>query len=959
LTALLASHVARPPSPREVTHASPLELTDTGADSGAPLRIVDGHVDVFAIVEADGRQLGNRRFIRSAGPGDLVFTVPEAEGRPSCRLCVFTAERALLVPFDEADPVVLAPLVDAWLLDLTQAVVQAGGGRQGGSLMLPGDGATFPAGSLIRATRGVVWLEVTKGSAAVLGDGHAILSPGMRLPVTNDSWIEAGADGVTLQAATTGTCVAGKNWWRMLDPFHARALAVLAAATQASLAREADRIGRSVGWSRRAFETAVAGLSGILGGHAATRRQALEDPLTAACRAVAREVGVEIPRQLRKRPASDAGILEQIVRLTRMPAREVTLYGAWWHDELGPMVGFLRESAAPVALLPGRECYRLHDPATGRETRIDAAEAERVGASAVVLAPTLPSRPLSLRDIMRFGLLPSRRDIVTMLAMGAVGSTLGLSIPVATGLLIDQFIPSHLRSQLLQVGAVLLCVTAVMVIAKLTGDRAQLRVAGRAANRLQTAIVDRTIRLSSNFLHGFSSADLAQRVMVIDAVNRALGVIVVDALLAGIFSLVSFILLLALSPGAAAAAVLLLVPFVGVTVWAGMRQLPELTQSEAHTAEASQLAFQMVQNIAHLRAAGAEERAFARWAEIYRDSQVAQRRASRINTVFLAFVGGYGLLSLTGFFGALMVLRTPAVSSGTLLIMVATYSRFLMASSAFAKAMQGIVRVLPKIRRARVLLAAEPEVDASKVDPGELSGRVAVDHVSFGYVEGAPPVLDDISLAIEAGQFVAFVGASGCGKTTLMKLMLGFERSAAGSVFYDGQDLRKIDVQSVRRQIGVVLQAGALMPGTIAENILGVTGGTNQQAWKAARQAGLAEDIEAMPMGMHTVLTDGATTLSGGQMQRLLLARALIGRPRIIFLDEATSALDNATQAVVMESLQRIAVTRIVIAHRLSTIQKADRIFVFDAGRVVQAGSYDELAHVPGLFAELVRRQVL
>ena len=954
MTALLAQDVARSPSSREVTQAAPLELTGTGA----PLRVVDGHLDVFAIVETDRRQLGNRRFIRGAGPGDLVFMAPRTDGGGNCRLWAFTADRALLVPADDADPAALAPLIDAWLVDLTQAVARACGERQGGSLMLPGDSATFPAGSLVRASRGVVWFEVTAGSAALLGDGDAMLSSGMRLPVTNDSWIEAGSTGVTTQAADTAACVVGNDWWRMLAPYHAQVLAVLDAATHASMAREAERIGRSVGWSRRAFEAAVASLSGALGGHATARRQAAEDKLTAACRVVARAVGVEIPVQVRKRPTGDAGMLEQIVRLTRMPAREVTLYGAWWRDELGPMVGFLRETGSPVALLPGRGGYRLHDPATGNETAMNATQAERIGASAIVLSPTLPARPLRLRDITRFGLLQSRGDIAMMLAMGVVGSTLGLSIPVATGLLIDQFIPSHLRSQLLQVGVVLLCVTIVMVIAKLTGDLAQLRVAGRGANRLQTAIVDRTLRLSSQFLHGFSSADLAQRVMVIDVVNRALGAIVMDALLAGVFSLVSFILLLALSPGATAAAVLLLVPFVGITIWAGLRQLPALTRSEAHTAEASQLAFQMVQNIAHLRAAGAEERAFARWAEVYRDAQVAQRRASRVSNVFLAFVGGYGLLSLTGFFAALMMLRTPAVSAGTLLIMVATYSRFLIASTACAKAMQGIVRVVPKIRRARVLLAAEPEVDASKADVGELSGRIAVDHVSFGYVEGAPPVLDDVSLTIEPGQFVAFVGASGCGKTTLMKLMLGFERPAAGTIFYDGKDLRKIDVQSVRRQIGVVLQTGALMPGSIAENILGVTGGTNEQAWAAARQAGLAEDIEAMPMGMHTVLTDGATTLSGGQTQRLLLARALVGRPRIIFLDEATSALDNATQAVVMQSLQSIAVTRIVIAHRLSTIQNADQIFVFEAGRVAQAGSYAELAHAPGPFAELVRRQM-
>jgi NHLM bacteriocin system ABC transporter ATP-binding protein len=953
LTALLEPQVARPMSPREVTQASPLDLID----GDAPLRIVDGHVDIFAIVEADGRQLGNRRFVRSAGPGDLVFTVPKTEAAVTCRLRAFTAERALLVPLDDADPAPLAHLIDAWLLDVTQAVVRAHGSRQGGSLMQPGETAAFPADTLIRAMRGVVWLEVTQGGASFLGDG-AIRSPGTTLPVTSDSWIAAAADGVTLLATDTARTLAGKDWWRMLAPYHAQALAALAAAAHESVARESDRIGRSIGWSRRATVLPARMVLRPVMAASKARRRTLEDPLTAACRIVAREVGVEIPAQLRPRQTADVAIVEQVARCTRLPVREVTLYGAWWRDELGPMVGFLREAGTPVALLPGGFGYRMHDPATGSEAPIDPELAERIGTSAVVLSPTLPSRPLTLRDILGFGLLPSGRDIATMLGTGVIGSTLGLAIPVAMGLLIDEFIPSHLRSQLLQVGAVLLCVVIVMVIAKLTGDRAQLRVAGRGASRLQTAIVDRTLRLSSDFLHSFSSADLTQRVMVVDAVNRALGVIVVDGLLAGVFSLVSFILLLALAPGAAGVALLLLIPFIGVTVWAALRQLPDLTRSEASNAEASQLAYQMVQNIAHLRAAGAEERAFARWAEVYRDAQVAQRQASHVHNVFSAFIGGYGLLSLAGFFGALLLLRAPDVSAGTLLILVSTYTRFLVASLGFARAMHGIVRVLPKIQRAKVLLRAEPEVDASKADPGELSGRVTVDHLSFSYVEGAAPVLDNVSLTIEPGQFVAFVGASGCGKSTLMKLMLGFEKPSTGGVFYDGQDLRKIDVQSVRRQIGVVLQAGALMSGSIGENILGAAGGTSDKAWAAARLAGLDEDIEAMPMGMHTALTDGASTLSGGQTQRLLLARALVGKPRIIFLDEATSSLDNATQAIVMQSLQRIAVTRIVIAHRLSTIQDADRIYVFDAGRVVQAGTYAELAHVPGLFADLVRRQM-
>lgn len=282
--------------------------------------------------------------------------------------------------------------------------------------------------------------------------------------------------------------------------------------------------------------------------------------------------------------------------------------------------------------------------------------------------------------------------------------------------------------------------------------------------------------------------------------------------------------------------------------------------------------------------------------------------------------------------------RAPGRTTGELLMMIAAYATFLGSSASFGSILQHLLAIAPRFRRARVLLDAVPEVDGSKADPGELSGQIDIRHLSFRYGEGAPLVLDDVSLTISPGQFVAFVGASGSGKSTMLKLLLGFEQPVSGVIFYDSQDLKKFDVRAVRRQLGVVLQSGRLMSGTIAENILGVSGGSADMAWQAALQVGLTDDIEEMPMGMHTVVTDAASTLSGGQVQRLVIARALVGDPRVLFLDEATSAPDNRTHAIVTQSLERMAVTRVVIAHRLSTIKSADCIFVFAGGASFNPG---------------------
>ena len=270
-----------------------------------------------------------------------------------------------------------------------------------------------------------------------------------------------------------------------------------------------------------------------------------------------------------------------------------------------------------------------------------------------------------------------------------------------------------------------------------------------------------------------------------------------------------------------------------------------------------------------------------------------------------------------------------------------------------------VLSVIPLFERARPILAARPEVDTSKSDPGELNGLIEIDHLSFRYEPDVPLVLDDMTMRVPPGEFVAIVGPSGSGKTTLLKLLLGLEVPETGSIYYDGHDLQMLDVQRLRRRIGVVMQNAQIRQGTILENIVGAGPYSIEDAWTAARMAGLEADLKAMPMGMHTILQQGGVTLSGGQRQRLAIARAIVSRPRVVFFDEATSALDNRTQAIVSGSLQNLQATRIAIAHRLSTVTAADRIFVMQAGRIVQTGTFAELSRQPGLFMDLMKRQLL
>ena len=290
----------------------------------------------------------------------------------------------------------------------------------------------------------------------------------------------------------------------------------------------------------------------------------------------------------------------------------------------------------------------------------------------------------------------------------------------------------------------------------------------------------------------------------------------------------------------------------------------------------------------------------------------------------------------------------------------AAYGRVMGAFSALAGIAVSVASIRPVLEMAEPILKAEPEVAADKQPVDRVTGHIEMSHVSFRYEENTPYVLNDLSLDIKAGEYVAIVGRTGCGKSTLVRLLLGFEKPVKGGIFYDRHDLNSIDPRSLRKHIGVVIQNGQLFQGDIFSNItISAPDLTLDEAWEAAEMAGIAQDIRDMPMGMQTLISEGQGGISGGQKQRLMIARAVAPKPSILIFDEATSALDNKTQKQVSGALDKLNCTRIVIAHRLSTIRNCDRILVMDKGTIIEEGTYDDLIAQNGHFAELVARQRL
>ncbi|MGN0714573.1 MAG: ATP-binding cassette domain-containing protein, partial [Anaerovoracaceae bacterium] len=405
-------------------------------------------------------------------------------------------------------------------------------------------------------------------------------------------------------------------------------------------------------------------------------------------------------------------------------------------------------------------------------------------------------------------------------------------------------------------------------------------------------------------------------------------------------------------PGLAVIAITILCALVSIAVQTRIsRRGMELTAKEYG------LSYALVTGVQKIKLAGAEKRAFARWAKAY--TPLAKHTYDppfllKVSQVVSACIPLVGTLVIYYF-----TIRT-GVKTADYFSFQAAYGMVMGAFTALIGIASTFAQIKPVLELIDPILKTVPEIDENKKMVTRLSGGIELNKVSFRYTEDMPNVIDDLSLKIRPGQYVAIVGSTGCGKSTLLRLLLGFEKPQKGAIYYDGKDLNTLDQKSLRRNIGVVMQNGKLFQGDIYSNItIAAPWLSLDEAWEAAEMAGIAEDIRHMPMGMHTLISEGSGGISGGQRQRLMIASAIAPKPKILMFDEATSALDNITQKTVSESLDRLKCTRIVIAHRLSTIRQCDRILVLDKGKIVEDGTYDELIRQNGFFAELVARQRL
>ena len=664
---------------------------------------------------------------------------------------------------------------------------------------------------------------------------------------------------------------------------------------------------------------------------------------------------VEIPGSIHD--ADEA--LEYCLRPHGIMRRGVRLEEDWYKDAYGPMIAFRKEDGLPVALMPKQvKGYWYRDPASGKKENLNKKTAEAFEAEAICFYKPLPLKKLGIADLIKY--LTNCLDVgdyVAIVAMSLLVTLFGMvATPITrvlTGFVLDS------GSTNLLVGTAVFMLTAILSSQIITSVRELMmsRLEIKTSLAVEAAVMMRIMNLPANFFRKFSSGELSSRSNSVNQLSSLLLGSVFSTGLGALTSLLYITQIFHYAPALVTPALLILAASLAVSLIASFRQMSISKQAMELGAKENGVAFAMVSGVQKVKLAGAEKRAFARWADAY--SKVAELTYNP--PLFIKVNGAISLaIELLGTV-VLYYLAVQTKVSGSEYI--AFNAAFGMVSGAFG-ALTGmalsVAQIKPILEMAEPILKAEPESSENKTMVTSLNGAIELSNVYFRYTDTMPYVVDGMSLKIKAGEYIALVGTTGCGKSTLVRLMLGFETPEKGAIYYDGKDMSKLDLRSLRRRIGAVTQDGSLFQGDIYSNIvISAPQLTLDDAWAAAEMAGIADDIRAMPMGMQTIIAEGAGGISGGQKQRLMIARAVAPKPKILIFDEATSALDNRTQKQVSDALDKLKCTRIVIAHRLSTIRNCDRILVLDKGHIMEDGTYDELIAKNGFFAELVARQRL
>lgn len=936
--------------------------------------IVDqGTIDLFLIEHKEETEQAAPQHLLRATHGKLIPGMASDESDTTLRLLAkglpgTTLRRLRISDLAQVDPEELAQQADLWVTGITNAVCRfAPHPPRPAALAESGVTETHPPGTLC-VRRGVQWIAAPPKGASLFLDliDTAEMAPASdvgesMVPLTPRAWLSL-FDEVTVCTKSSATLAKEGSLLSALTMFHEAVFALerlnrrLAVVDQANLerARAKHRQGDEASARHELFNVYR---------RAEDQDGEQEGPLLEALKIVGGHEGIQFKVPLRSE-SSDASVrLVDILESSAVRARRVSLKAEenWWRNKSTALLAFRAQDGQPVALLPRMfGGYKLIDPATRGSSRVSPELAKTLAKHAWVFYPPLPSASATPAQLLRMGLHRSGANLVRLVLAGLPAGLLKLAPALALGLVANHVVAGTPPPGALYAVVVALAGAGLLgALLHLLQSKAIMRFEGHTFSRIEAAYWDHLMRLRPSVLHRHPTASLAMSGTGFQSLREGFQGLVANSFLSFLFLLPIFAVIFFYETRLGVIVLLFSLASLVIAIRLGLRQMSLHGALINAVRKVIDQLTQIMHGITKLRVEHAEGSAFASWARNYRDQKRVELEVGSREGHMQAFGAALPFIAAAALLLAVATLDGRTMPVGDFLVVYALFITFQATIARLGDTIGIVAAGLSAFDQMRPLLAAPAETEAQGEPVEYLGGEVLLDHLSFRYDADGPLILDDVTIHAHPGEFIAIAGESGAGKSTLFRLALGLDEPTTGAVYYDGRDIQHLNLKQLRRRIGTVPQSVQLYTQDIWDNIAAHHEQvSSEDIWQAADLSGIKEEVEAMPMGMMTSVDTGSSVLSGGESQRVTIARALVHNPRILLLDEATNWLDNENQAKVMHNLAALTATRIVIAHRLSTLQQADRIYVLQAGKVVQCGSFQDLMEVEGVFSDLVRRQI-
>lgn len=570
-------------------------------------------------------------------------------------------------------------------------------------------------------------------------------------------------------------------------------------------------------------------------------------------------------------------------------------------------------------------------------------------ATAIELYPSMPSEINSPWQVLNFSFSKELLALIALAIASAAVMLFNLSIPVFTDILITHILPSQNINSVIDSLAVIILIILGSIISQYVQQAMLLRLETTTDIRLQTAVWDRLLRLPISFFKRYTVGDLASRVNAISALRQLLGAGALSSIISMIFASSYFILMYQYNVKLSNWALLITIIGLSFIFYAASSQVKCQFPLQESEAEATNFALQSLIGVAQIRSSGIEPFLYLQWMKKIISYAINKLRSNIYNDAMQIYTQIIIPISTTIIFAVavLNIINEPSTIDN-----VASIVAFNTAYLAFnSKLNEAVVQISTIYAQGVVLWKRAEPIFYAQVESGykpealrvNLKGNIRFENISFKYPKAPNQLFSALSFNVNKSAHTAITGKSGCGKTTIFRFLLSFLEPDSGDIYIDNYPLKLLAIRTYRKQIGVVLQNSQLNPGSIYDCVSAGLAYTEDQVWAALEAAQIADEVNAMQMKLDTVISQGASNISGGQRQRLAIARAFISKPTILLMDEATSALDNKTQKKISEYINNLGITRITIAHRLSTIREADQSIIIEGG-IARLATVSELS---------------